>query len=599
VALEDRIDPITLEVIYNRLNAIADEMENVVLRSSYSVIIKEVGDASSAIFTIDGEAIAHAIALPLHLGVMGAVVRSLLDAFPPEAMEDDDVYVMNDPYLGGTHLPDLVIAMPVIHDGRPVALTAVLAHHGDMGGLVPGSMPATATEIFQEGLIIPPLKLRSAGVENETLLRMIERNVRLPTEVLGDIHGQIGAATAGRDRLLHLFDEYGQDVVLEHMRELLDRAEMMTRNEIAKIPDGTHSFEDYLDHDGVDIGKRLLPVRATVTIVGDRIHVDMTGTNPQTRGSANGPPSTAFAPVVYALRTIVDPATPINGGSERPIELVVPEGTMVNPRRPAAVALRSQLASRVLKAVYGALVRFVPDRIAADSGEHDGVLGLAGVDPETDNPWGFAFEPVGGMGARPTKDGVDGISTHLANVLSVPAEVWESGGHPLRMVRHAVRIDSGGAGRWRGGLGLEWQFEVLRGEVTASWRGDRHFSAPWGLFGGGAGASWRLLVHRNSGEVEEIPGRSVFTIHVGERVELLGGGGGGYGDPLEREPERVRDDVLDGKVSREAAQREYGVVVRSETAKLELRATSTLRDRLRAERGPISWTFDRGPLGRE
>lgn len=586
------IDPITLEVIYNRLNSIADEMENVVLRSSYSVIIKEVGDASSAIFTIDGEAMAHSLSLPLHLGVMGAALHSIIGEFPANEMQDGDVYILNDPYLGGTHLPDIVIAAPVVHDAEPVGLTAVLAHHQDVGGMVPGSMPATATEIFQEGLIIPPLALRTAGVDNDTLFRLIERNVRLPGEVIGDIRGQVGAVLAGAMRLRALLDEYGHALVLEHVRELLDRAERMTRAEIAAIPDGSVTFEDYLDHDGVDRETRLLPVRATVTVSGDELTVDMTGTNPQTRGSANGPPSTAFAPVVYALRTIVDPTIPVNGGSERPIRLIAPEGTLVNPRRPAAVALRGQLGSRVLKAVFGALVQVVPDRIPADSGEHDGVLGLAGVDPESGRPWGFAFEPVGGMGARPTKDGAEAVSNHLSNVLSVPAEVWED--FPLRATRHSLRPDSGGAGRWRGGLGLEFAYRILRGEVTASYRGDRHFTSPWGLFGGKPGASWRLLIHRLSGEIEEIPGRSIFTIYAGESVELLGGGGGGYGDPLEREPWRVLEDVLDGKVSPEAAESDYGVLGRNDPFELDVEATEGLRAQMRAGRGPITWTFDRG-----
>jgi N-methylhydantoinase B len=588
------IDPITLEVIYNRLNAIADEMQSVILRSSNSVIIKEVGDCSAAIFDAEGEAIAHAIALPIHLGVMSSGVRATIAAFPVDQMQDGDVYVLNDPYGGGTHLPDILVTMPVVHEGVPVAITAVLAHHQDVGGMVAGSMPAHATEIFQEGLIIPPLRLHSAGVENETLVAMIERNVRLPTEVMGDVHAQVGAATAGRDRLLELLDDYGAENATEHWRELLDRAEAMTRAEIRRLPEGTYMFEDYLDHDGFDTETRLLPVRATITIEGDELHVDMTGTNPQTRGSANGPPSTAFAPVVYALRTIIDAATPVNGGSERPIEMTVPLGTMVNPIRPGAVALRGQLASRVLKAVFGALVQVVPERIAADSGEHDGVLGLAGVDPATGKSWGFAFEPVGGMGARPTKDGVDGISTHLSNVLSVPAEAWERG-YPLRILRHALRPDSAGAGRWCGGLGLEWQFEVLRGAVTASWRGDRHFSCPWGLFGGKAGLPWQLSVHRRSGEVEVIPGRSVFTIEEGERVVLLGGGGGGYGDPLERDAWRVLENVLDEKISAESAAQDHGVVLTGSPPAVDEAATMALREHMRATRGEITWTFDRGP----
>jgi len=584
------IDPITLEVVYNRMNAIADEMENVVLRSSYSVIIKEVGDCSTAVFTLGGEAIAHAVSLPLHLGIMRDAMASILEAFPPAEMEDGDVYALNDPYLGGTHLPDLLVIMPVVGARGPVALTAVLAHHQEMGGMVAGSMPANATEIFQEGLIIPPLKLRERGEDNITLFRMIERNVRMPSEVIGDIRGQIGAAAAGRDRIRELLDEYGEEVVLEHVGELLDRAETMTRAEIAALPDGRYSFVDYIDHDGVDLERRLLPVQATVTIDGDRFIVDMEGTHPQTRGSANGPPSTAFSPVVYALRTIIDPAIPTNGGTERAIELILPEGILVNPVRPAPVALRAQTANRVLKAVYGALAQVVPERIPADSGEHDGVLGLAGLDPETGRRWGFAFEPVGGMGARPTKDGVDGVSTHLSNVLSVPAEVWETS--PLRMFRHAIRNDSGGAGRWRGGLGLEWEFELLHGEATVSWRGDRHFSAPWGLFGGKAGASWRLLIERSGGTVEEIPGRSVFRIAAGERVRLLGGGGGGYGDPLEREPQRVLEDVLDEKVSVESAEQDYGVVLAD--GQVDDDGTDRLRAELRERRGPIEWMFDRG-----
>ena len=588
------IDEITLQVLHNRFEAIAEEMQSVMLRSSYSGIINEVGDASSALFSVAGEAIAHSVAIPLHLGVMGAAVRSILEHFPLAGMQDGDSYILNDPYLGGTHLPDLVVATPVLAEDGPVALAAVLAHHSDVGGLVHGSMAAHATEIFQEGLQIPPCKLRECGTENVTLFAIIERNVREPREVVADIRGQIGATVTGTRLLLDVLGEYGSSAVLEYMEALLDRAEAMTRASLRALPDGTATFEDYIDHDGVDLTDRLLQVKATVTIAGDQLMVDLTGTHAQTRGSANGPPSTAVAPAVYALRTLIDSAVPVNGGTERPITIELPEGSMVNPRRPAPVALRGQLASRVLKAINGALVQIVPGRLTADSGEHDGVLGFSSSRGPGGVPWHLAFEPIGGMGARPTKDGVDAVSMGLSNAINVPAEIWEGEESPVRLARQALRTDSGGAGTWRGGLGIVWRFEILHGTVEASWRGDRTFSRPWGLFGGKAGASWQLLVLRADGSSDEIPGRGVFHLYEGDLLEVRGGGSGGYGDPLERSTERVHNDLRDGKISVEAARHEYGVIITADGLAIDGERTGDLRKRLRLERGPITWTIDRG-----
>jgi N-methylhydantoinase B len=589
------LDPITLEVVRNKLDDIADEMEITLLKSSHSAIVKEALDASAAIFDARGQQVAQAAAAPIHLGMIIPAVRKFVEVFPPHTMRDGDVYVLNDPFDGGTHLPDLVMTMPVFATGRLVALATAITHHQDMGGRSPGSTPVDATEIFQEGLRIPPLKLYDAGRPNQTLLAMIERNVRIPDVVIGDILGQFAACHVGKVRIQALVERLGPDSVAAYMDELLDRAERLTRNAISQIPDGTYHFVDYLDNDGIRLDQ-LVKIEVTVTIAGSELTVDLTGSDPQVKGPINCVPASSLAAVYYVTKVAIDPEIPNNAGCYRPVRVIFPEGSIVNARPPAAVNARAIVVRRIVDCMLGALNQAMPGRLPAASSGHPLVMSMGGIDPAGGRPYVTAEIGAGGMGARPTKDGVDTIQTDTSNAQNIPVEALELE-FPLRIGYWRLRPDSGGVGKFRGGVGFEKRFEVLRGEARVSHRGERHRTAPWGLVGGGPGAMARSILRRADGTETVIPSKLEFTMLPGDELDVWTSGGGGYGDPLDRAPDLVLADVLNGKVSADAAAADYGVVIAGRT--VDEVATASSRVKLRASRGPISWTYDRGPLGHE
>ena len=362
-----RTDPITLEVLRNRLEAIAEEMQDVLIRSSYSSIVKESFDASSAIMDAEGDTIAQATAQPAHLGMLVASVKRLLVEFPAATMRDGDAYIMNDPFDGGTHLPDITVIVPVIVEGETVALACSMSHHQDLGGKVPGSCPTDSTEIYQEGLIIPPLKLYSAGQPNDTFFRMLRRNVRIPDVVVGDLRGQIACGHVGAARVSALMREYGKAEVLQAKAELFDRAETMIRAAIRSLPDGTYRFHDFLDDDGVDLERRVR-IEAAVTIQGSELLVEFDGTSPQVRGPMNCVPSSTLAVVYYVVTAMADPSVPSNAGCYRPITVRLPKASVLNCDPPSAVNARALTMKRLSDVLFGALVQAVPDRIPAGVG---------------------------------------------------------------------------------------------------------------------------------------------------------------------------------------------------------------------------------------
>ena len=589
------IDPITLEVIRNRLDAIADEMEITLLKSSHSPIVKEALDASAALFDARGQQIAQATAAPIHLGMIIPAVERFLEVFPPETMREGDVFVLNDPFDGGTHLPDVVAAVPVIVDEKVRALSVAITHHQEMGGRNPGSTPMDVTEIFQEGLRIPPLRLYDAGEPNTTLFAMIERNVRVPGVVVGDMMGQLSACHVGKQGLLDLIERYDTAVISEAMDELLDRAERLTRAAIEEIPDGTYRFVDYLDNDGINPDRRVR-IEVSITIDGSEFCADLTGSEPQVAGPINCVPASTLAAIYYVLRAVTDPAIPNNAGCYRPARVILPDASVVNARTPAAVNARSVVVRRIVDAMLGALAPALPDRIPAASNGHPLVMSMGGIDPKTGRSYVTSDIGTGGMGGRPGLDGLEAIQTDTSNAQNIPVEALEIES-PIRVGHYRLRADSGGAGRYRGGLGLERSIESVRGDVRVSHRGERHYTAPWGLFGGMAGASSRSVLVSADGSESVIPSKLDLVLHAHDRLELWTTGGGGHGDPLERDPDSVLEDVLDGKVTVGAAEEIYGVVVRDGTIVAD--ETAALREKLRAERGDIGWTYDRGPLGRE
>jgi N-methylhydantoinase B len=551
------IDPILLEVLRNRLDAIADEMELTLLKSAASPIVKEGLDASAALFNVDGETVAQAAAIPIHLGALQFAAQRIVRAFPPEKMEDGDTFLLNDPYDGGTHLPDITLAVPVFVDGRAVALACTMCHHQDVGGRTPGSVPTDATELYQEGLIIPPTQLFRAGVLDENLLALLTRNVRLPDVFTGDLMAQVAAGRLGGLRLRELFAVHGTDSVLAYIEELLARGERLTRAQIETIPDGDYAFEDYLDDDGVDLGKRV-KIAVTLRVRGSSMTFDFTGTDRQVRGPFNSVPASTMSAVFYAVRAISDASIPNNGGCFRAVDAVLPEGTIVNPRPPAPVSCRTATIKRIADTILGALVRALPGRMPAANSGTLLVMAFSGIDPATGKPFVASELAAGGMGARPNKDGIDCIETDVSNCMNIPVESVEMN-FPLRIPRMRLWADSGGAGRWRGGLGLEKVYEATTTDVTISHRGERFSSAPWGLEGGAPGKSGRAFIVRGDGTREELPSKKMIVLHPGDQLWEYIAGGAGFGDPRARGANLVLADVEDGKISRAAATETYGV----------------------------------------
>ncbi len=591
------IDPILLEVLRNRLEAIADEMEVTLLKSAASPIVKEGLDASAALFNIRGETIAQAAAIPIHLGALQCAAQRMVRAFPPERLRDGDAFILNDPYDGGTHLPDITLAVPVFSEGRAVALACTMCHHQDVGGRTPGSVPTDATELYQEGIIIPPTQLFRAGELDDNLFGLLTRNVRLPDVFTGDLMAQVAAGRLGGIRLRELFDTHGTETVLDYIEELLTRAETLTRREVEAIPDGEYRFEDYLDNDGVELDRRV-KIAVTVRVRGSSMTFDFTGTDPQVRGPFNSVPASTLSAVYYAIRAISDPSIPNNGGCFRAVDAVLPEGSVVNPRPPAPVSCRTATIKRIADTILGALVRALPHRMPAANSGTLLVMAFGGNDPRSGRPFVASELAAGGMGARPRKDGIDVIETDVSNCMNIPVESVEMS-FPLRIPRAGLWTDSGGAGRFRGGLGLEKVYEATTTDVMVSHRGERFASVPWGLHGGAPGRCARAFILRKDGRREELPSKKMLVLHPGDQLWEYIAGGAGYGDPLDRDPELVLADVLDRKVSRDAAREAYGVVLAAAGDLVDELATKERREALRRQRGPIAWTFDRGLDGRE
>jgi N-methylhydantoinase B/oxoprolinase/acetone carboxylase alpha subunit len=539
------LDPITVEVTRHKLDGIANEMQSTLLRSSFSPIVKEGLDASAGLFTAGGATLAQACAIPIHLATLIPGVETAMKTWPAETMRPGDIYALNDPYLGGTHLPDIMVIQPVFHGGRIIAFSAAITHHQDMGGLSAGSVPTHATEIFQEGLRIPPLKLYDAGVLNETLVAMIRQNVRIPDTVMGDVFAQVAATHVGARRLCELADRLGTATATAIFDELLDLSERMTRRSLAEIPPGTYRYVDVLDNDGIDLDKPIR-IEVAVTVRDQSIHLDFTGTSPQVRGPLNCVPSGTLAAACFAVRAVTDPKIPTNGGCFRPISLHLPEGSLLNPKEPAAVNARTATIKRVAGSILAALAEVLPDRVPAASSGEMVMLALGGRTPS-----GAAFvtadQIAGGSGASRYLDGVDVIETDATNGMNLPAEALELES-PIRLLQVALRPGSGGAGEHRGGLGTIREFEMLTDEISMSYRGERHFSQPRGLFGGEDGQSARAVVIRADGTQEPIPSKIVSTLHRGDRLLIETAGGAGYNPPAGRAAAATAADLADGKV---------------------------------------------------
>ena len=548
------IDPITLEVVRNKLDGIANEMQSTLLRSSFSTVVKEGLDASASLFTPDGETLAQAIAIPIHLATLIPIVQKMIEKFPPESMHEGDIYIMNDPYLGGTHLPDIAIVLPVFHEQRLLAFSAAMTHHQDVGGMSPGSVPPNATEIYQEGIRIPPLKLREAGQYNETLLDMLKLNVRVSEMFMGDLGAQIAACTVGARRLSALAERYGNNLLQVLFEDLLTRSERLTRAALQAIPDGTYHYVDYLDNDGIDLDK---PVRieVAVTIDGGSMRCDFTGTSPQLKGPFNAVPSGSQASAYYAVRALTDASIPTNGGCFRPVSLHLPVGSLVNPTEPAPVNSRTSTLKRISSCIVGALKNALPDAVPADGSSQLTVL-MFGGQRENGQPFVVGEFDAGGSGGGPRYDGVDVIETDASNCMNLPVEALELEA-PIRIHQMALRPDSGGTGEFRGGLGCVREFEFLTDDVRLTHRGERHYHPARGSQGGGDGVCSESIIFRADGTQEVVPSKVLTTMNRGDRLLLKTAGGGGYGNAAERDRQAIVEDIANGKVSTTAQLEDY------------------------------------------
>jgi len=549
------LDPITVEVIRNKLEGIANEMEMTLLKSSFSPIVKEGLDASASLFTPDGTTLAQACAIPIHLATLIPAIAAILESYPVATMQEGDTYIINDPYCGGTHLPDIAIVAPVFHRGKVIALSGAMTHHGDVGGMTAGSVPTNATEIYQEGIRIPPLKLRIAGVYNDTLVKILRQNVRTPDAFMGDLNAEIAACNVGARRLSELADVYGAEYLARVFDDLLDRSETMTRQALTAMPEGTYRYVDYLDNDGIVLDERVR-IEVAVTVRGGNIDFDFEGTSPQVKGPLNCVRSGTLAAVCYAVRALTDPHIPSNGGCFRPITLRLPPGSLVSPVNPAPVNARTATIKRIAGCILGALAPIMPGKVPAASAGELLVMAFGGR-KATGEKFIIGETIAGGSGACADRDGVDVIETDATNCMNIPAEAIEMDA-PIRVHRVALRGDSGGAGRFRGGLGIVREYEMLDDQISFSHRGERHFSAPLGVDGGSDGAMAHSVIVRADGREEVIPSKMVTWFSKGDRLIIETAGGGGYGKPLAREQAAIQADLDNGKISPDTAVGKYG-----------------------------------------
>lgn len=547
-------DPIELEIFKNIYHSIAEEMGAALRRTAFSPNIKERRDYSCAVFDSDGDVIAMGDHMPVHLGSMPRSVLAAINHCKEDGHEllPGDVIILNDPFRGGSHLPDITLVAPVYvwrgrprprkNRSRPDFYVASRAHHADVGGAYPGSM-GLCREIYQEGVRIPPVRIVRAGKMQRDLLALLLNNVRTPDEREGDLRAQIAACHTGAERLRETCQRYGLDRVKSAAADLLQYSEELMRAFLQRVPQGTYRAEDFLDSDG--IREKPIKIMATVKFAGKPetgrgsiptrpiATVDFSGSDPQVEGSINAVEAITYSACFYVFRCLLTEDVPATAGLMRPVRVIAPEGTIVNACPPAAVAGGNvETSQRIVDVLLRALAQAIPDRIPAAAAGTMNNLTIGGIDPRTGEPFAYYETIAGGMGARPTKPGISGVHTHMTNSLNTPAEALEYA-YPLRVRRYSLREMSGGAGKYRGGDGIVREIEVLTdAEVTLL--ADRRTRGPYGLSGGRDGAPGKAEIIREDGSVEQLPGKFNRRLRKGERIRIASPGGGGWGSPRSR-----------------------------------------------------------------
>jgi N-methylhydantoinase B len=566
-------DPITEELFRNSLAALGDEMVLTIYRTAYSGVLKNIMDYSAALCDAQGRLAAQGLALPGHLCSIPVALQAVLRHFGDDIAEGD-ILINNDPYDGGMHLPDIFIFRPLFAEGRIIAYAATICHHTDVGGRVPGSNASDSTEIYAEGLRIPPLKLYERGKPNTTLFRMIDRNVRVPGRVLGDIRSQLAACEIAARGMTDLVARYDAERVVTLMNATMDYSERLTRHCLSELPDGEATFTDWIDDDQIDIGKPI-PLVCTVRKHGDAMEVDWTGSSPQVKGAINNTWSYTAAMSFTAVKSVLSINMPNNDGVFRPIKVIAPPGTITNGKLPAACAARGLTGFRGVDCCFGALAQLYPDRVyAASDGGNTGIT-IGGYDKEL-RPFIYVDFLSGCWGGRPWADGLDGNTSMFANMASFSVEVIEAE-NPLEVLDYEFVPDTGGAGKFRGGMSQRKTWRMLADEGILQVRADRQTHRPYGLQGGGPGAAGRNVLDPGLPTEEKLHAKLTMTFRKGQVFRHDLPGAGGWGDALTRDLSLVAKDLRDGLVTIEGAARDYGVVARGDPPVIDEAATEALR----------------------
>ena len=573
----NNIDPVRLEVIKNGFDAIADEIALIILRTAYSPIVRDSMDYSTAICGKDGLTLAQGLTTPLHLGSFYDAMQNLIGKYKSN-IYDGDIFIGNDPYVAsGQHLPDIYIIKPIFIEGQLQGWATTLAHHADVGGIIAGSNSIGSTEIYQEGLRIPFLKLYEAGKLNTAIWELITINVRVPDLVLGDLQAQIVACEIGSREYKEMFENYGIETLNIYAQELQQYAESLARTEIEEIPDGNYKFVDYID----GLGEKPDPIKLNVSLIvsGDQVVIDWTGSSPQVKGGINSPLPFTKAAAYTALRSIMSSDIPNCHGYTRPIKIIAPEGSITNPVLPAPCGARGITGLRMIDCLFGALSEAVPNRVAADGWGGPSLPTFASF--RDGKPFVFTETLMGTWGATAYNDGQDGVPHMGGNQSNVPIEMIELD-YPLRIEEYGLVKDTGGAGKYRGGLSVIRSYRALEDDILLSIRSDKRKFPPHGLFGGKEGEPSMSIL--KSGKDESIiPTLTTQPLYLKQNdlFQHVMAGGGGYGDPLEREPNLVLKDVIEEKISLNNASENYGVVIIKNSKNkfsIDIDATNKLRN---------------------
>ncbi len=539
--------PIDVEVLRNAMSSIADEMYIALMKSAYSTNIKERRDHSTALFDADGRVVVQGESMPLHLASMLGLVEVVLEKYGKAGVEAGDMFLSNDPYVGrGSHLPDVAVAAPIFHDGELIMFVCNIAHHADIGGMSPGSMAGGMTEIYQEGLRIPPIRLMAGGMLIDDVMELILLNVRVPDDRRGDYNAQIASNKLGVRRCAALIEKWGRDRIIEGQSAIIDAVVRRTRAAVADLPDGSYSFEDVVDDDGIDTTNIRLKVE--ITVQGEEISFDFDGTDPQVTGNNNVTMAGLQASCLYCMKVLLDPECPQNHGMLDPVTIRAPEGSVVNAAFPAASAARAQTAQRIVDVIFGALAPAFPDRvIAAGNGAN---TSAAFFGRGSDGKFYVYLETLGGgAGGRAYQDGTDGVQVHMTNTSNLPIEALETE-YPLLIEGYELVEDSGGPGQYRGGIGIRRSYRPIDHTMTFSGQGERFESTPWGLFGGQNGAPGKFELQHDDGTVRRLANKpSALKITPQEVITVITPGAGGYGPPDQRKPEALETDLESGKFS--------------------------------------------------